>query len=149
MYAGSDLAQALAAVIGDIAAAAGTLERVLDEEHAALQAGDMPGLDRASAAKERQLRRLDVLDHERQHLVAQLAERGETPAATASRDWKTALATLETCARRNRDNGALVQTRLGFVRLALEALGETPPPPIYDPRGRHTCMPPPRPLARA
>ncbi len=101
----------------------------LGEEHAALAAGAREALDAAGARKSAALARIGNLQHELDHLARQLLRPrgGLTPAL---------LARLRRAQQHNERNGALVQARMHYIGLALQALGAAQPTPLYGRDGR-------------
>ncbi len=152
-----ELRLSLQQVIDNIAYTAKDLREVLTLERAALLDGDTEQLDTCTSPKLELMYQLENLEQERLHLGQILgphtleqdlenADKGNG-SSTAHQGWADVLDILQDCEQLNQDNGALVQARMQYLSMALEALGQTQSATTYDMHGKTQRSGRPRPLA--
>ncbi|WP_440224701.1 flagella synthesis protein FlgN [Dokdonella sp. MW10] len=156
----AELAQALAATVGEIAATTRKLLVALEEEREALQLGDDQRLLYVTGVKTGLLQRLEALEAERAHLVSQVPS-GNPPAPFAMTRalaahpatlaaWEETVELLGYCRTLNQSNGAAVELRLRQVRQALQILSGAPPSAgLYGPQGARESLRRSNPIAKA
>lgn len=141
-----ELDGALSAVLDDMQNALAELAGVLEDERAALLAGDVAALDTAGARKQTLMRSLEQLDAER----VQLGRNAPQIAAALEARWQAMLPTLRSCRDMNQRNGQVVGQRLASVRRALSILtGREPDSDVYGRRGSLHTRSQSHPLAEA
>jgi flagellar biosynthesis/type III secretory pathway chaperone len=131
-----EMSSSLVAVLKEQIACAQAMLASLGRENEALVAGDVEGLNTASAEKAGLVDTLEKLEHERRALSDAIrttvgsddANRADPPA------WHALLELVEQCKRQNQHNGALVKARSEQVRIALDALRGSEPT-SYEPGG--------------
>ncbi len=152
-----ELRLSLQQVIDNIAYTAKDLREVLTLERAALLDGDTEQLDTCTSPKLELMYQLENLEQERLHLGQILgphaleqnlenADKGNG-SGTTHQGWAEVLDILQDCEQLNQDNGALVQARMQYLSMALEALGQTQSATTYDMHGKTQRPGRPRPLA--
>ncbi len=152
-----ELRLSLQRVIDDIAYTAKDLREVLTLERAALLDGDTEQLDTCTSPKLELMYQLENLEQERLHLGQILGPRtlkqdpDDGPENNSSdptnQHWTEVLDILKDCEQLNQDNGALVQARMQYLSMALEALGQTQSATTYDMHGKTQRPNRPHPLA--
>ncbi len=155
----AELRMSLQRVIGDIAYIAKDLREVLTLERAALLDGDTEQLDTCTSPKLELMYQLDNLQQERLHLERILRSHtlkqdpDHAPegcgSSTTRQHWTEVMNILKDCEQLNQDNGALVQARMQYLSMALEALGQTQSATTYDMHGKTHRPHRPHPLASA
>jgi flagella synthesis protein FlgN len=141
-----ELDGALSAVLDDMQNALAELAGVLEDERAALLAGDVAALDAAGTRKQALMRALEQLDTER----LQLGRNAPQAAAALEARWQALLPTLRSCRDMNQRNGQVVGQRLASVRRALSILtGREPDDGVYGRRGSLHTRSQSHPLAEA
>lgn len=125
-----------------------SLARILDAERAALRDGNIPALEDLTSEKTEHLEKLDQL--RKQELVVLQPRQNPTDAdpgldpleefdlpANLQAVRRAALDAISTCQTLNLRNGTLLQHRIGFVRRALDVLGNIEGSPrLYDSDGQ-------------
>lgn len=137
--------QAIAATLGDMRTALDLFEQVLEDERAALVAGDTVALGQAGTRKQALMQQLEQLDAERRQLMGE-----QPPAAASDPAWPSIVESLQQCHRLNQRNGSIVNQRLQMVRQALAVLtGVDGGKGLYDRSGELHTTGRSRPLAAA
>lgn len=147
----TDLPPTLDAVVAAENAGYAALVALLDDETRALCAGDIGVLERQSAAKLAQVRRLEALFAERQRLAANPAPAGATH-TTAGSDTQAALQLLHERAaeakRINALNGRLIDRHQLYASRSLAALRDAAgQPALYGADGQASHAPGAQPRA--
>jgi flagellar biosynthesis/type III secretory pathway chaperone len=155
-----ELTSALAATVGEIAAATRKLLITLEEEREALQLGDDSRLLYVTGVKTGLLQSLESFEAERQHLVSQIHS-GSPPVPFAMKRalkgspettalWEETVELLGYCRTLNQSNGSAVELRLGQIRQALEILSGAPANAgLYGPQGARQSLRRSTPIAKA
>lgn len=126
----------LGRLVADEAGGLGQLVALLNREHDALQAGDMPALEAAMRERQQCVGVIVHADHERRALCRTLGYPGDAqglerllrwcdPQGTLAADWARCSSTAAQCRMLNDRNGALAGTRLQHVRARLGMLLST------------------------
>jgi flagella synthesis protein FlgN len=156
----AELATALAATVGEIAATTRQLLIALEEEREALQLGDDSRLLYVTGVKTSLLQKLETFESERQHLVTQI-HAGSPPVPFAMTRalaghpettalWEEAVELLGFCRTLNQTNGNAVELRLRQIRQALEILSGAPiGAGLYGPQGARESLRRSTPIAKA
>ncbi|MBD8881880.1 MULTISPECIES: flagella synthesis protein FlgN [Rhodanobacter] len=138
--------QAITATLSDMRVALTMFEQVLEDERAALVAGDTVALGQAGTRKQALMQQLEQLDVERRQLANEQARAEDAPDPA----WPSIVQSLQQCHRLNQRNGSIVNQRLQMVRQALAVLtGVDGGNGLYDRTGELHTTGRSRPLAAA